>query len=68
MKGSLTRYLTKSELAGALGMTKRGVEGLMRRRKIPFLTLGHRTVRFHWPSVEKAIGKLEHKTIGQEGK
>jgi hypothetical protein len=41
---------------------------MMRRRKIPFIALGHRTVRFHWPSVEKAIGKLEHKAIGQEGK
>ena len=68
MKGPLTRYLTKSELAGALGMSKRGVEGLMRRRKIPFLTLGHRTVRFFWPAVEKALGRLEHKAIGQEVK
>ena len=61
-------YLNKKELAGRLGVSRRGVEEMMRRRKIPFLALGHRTVRFHWPSVEKAIGKLEHKAIGQEGK
>jgi hypothetical protein len=53
-------YLNKLELAARLGM--------MRRRKIPFIALGHRTVRFHWPTVEKALGRLEHKAIGQEAK
>ena len=61
-------HLNKKQLAGRLGISRRGVEEMMRRRKIPFLELGHRTVRFHWPSVEKAIGKLEHKAIGQEGR
>ena len=40
------KYLTKKELGRELGLTKRGVEELMRTRKIPFLLLGHRTVRF----------------------
>ncbi len=57
------RYLNKSELANALGMTKRGVEELMRRRKIPFLALGHRTVRFEWVRVEKALARFEHKAV-----
>jgi hypothetical protein len=38
----------------------------MRRRKIPFLALGHRTVRFYWPAVLKALAKLEIKAVGQE--
>jgi excisionase family DNA binding protein len=68
MTGQNRHYLTKVELADLLGVTRRVVEEMMRRRMIPYLSLGHRTVRFHWPSVEKAIGKLEHKAVGQEGK
>ncbi len=61
-------YLNKLELAERLGTTKRGVEEMMRRRKIPFLKLGHRTVRFDWPAVEKAINRLEFRAIGQEAR
>ena len=63
-----TEYLNKLELAQKLGITRRGVEEMMRRRKIPFIALGHRTVRFFWPAVEKALARLEHKAIGQEAK
>lgn len=59
-------YLNKLELAERLGTTKRGVEEMMRRRKIPFLKLGHRTVRFDWQSVEKAVSRLEYRAVGQE--
>ncbi len=65
--GRTQDYLNKLELAERLGMTRRGVEELMRRRKIPFLSLGHRTVRFFWPAVERALSKFEHRAIGQEG-
>jgi hypothetical protein len=41
---------------------------MMRRRKIPFIAMGHCTVRFHWPTVEKALGMLERRSIGQEAK
>jgi excisionase family DNA binding protein len=60
------QYLNKAELAAELGLKKRGVEELMRQHKIPFLVLGHRTVRFHWPSVEKALAKFETKAVGEE--
>jgi excisionase family DNA binding protein len=66
MKGEVTRYLTKAELALELRMTKRGVDELMRRRKIPFLALGHRTVRFDWEQVCKALARFEHRAVGQE--
>ncbi len=66
MTGQNQRYLTKVELAELLGVTRRVVEEMMRRRMIPYLSLGHRTVRFFWPAVEKALGRLEHKAIGQE--
>jgi len=65
-KGKL--YLSKLELAEKLCITKRLVEELMGRRKIPFLALGHRTVRFYWPAVEKALAKFEHKAVAQEGR
>jgi excisionase family DNA binding protein len=61
-------YLNKLELAERLGITRRNVEEMMRRRKISFIALGHRAVRFFWPAVEKALGRLEHKAIGQEAK
>lgn len=59
-------YLNKLELAERLGTTKRGVEELMQRRKIPFMKLGHRTVRFNWAAVEKAVSRFEYKAVGQE--
>ena len=58
------KYLTKTELAHELGLTKRGVEELMRRRKIPFFAIGHRTVRFVLAEVEKALTQFEHKAVG----
>ncbi|MCX6968080.1 MAG: excisionase family DNA-binding protein [Verrucomicrobia bacterium] len=61
-------YLNKLEVAERLGTTKRGVEEMMRRRKIPFLKLGHRTVRFDWTAVEKAVARLEYKAVGQEAR
>ena len=63
-KGKL--YLSKLELAEKLSVTKRVIEEMMYRHKIPFLALGHRTVRFYWPAVEKALAKLELKAVGQE--
>ena len=59
-------YLNKTELAAELGLTKRGIEELMRQHKIPFLAIGHRTVRFHWPSVQKALAKFEMKAVGED--
>ncbi len=61
-------YIDKNELAARLGLKKRGVEELMRRRQIPFMRLGHRTVRFYWPAVEKAVAKFELRAVGQEAR
>jgi excisionase family DNA binding protein len=55
--------LTKSQLAERLGMTVRGVECLVARRKIPVCRLGHRTVRFSWPKVLAALAKLETREV-----
>ena len=58
-------YLNKLELAERLGITERCVKEMMRRRKIPFLKLGHRTVRFDWAAVEKAVARPEYKAVRQ---
>ncbi len=50
--------LNKKQLAALLQITKRGVECLVARRKIPVIRLGHRSVRFAWPKVQAALSKL----------
>ena len=51
--------LDKEHLRQKLGLESiRGVDELVRRRKIPVIRLGHRTVRFSWPAVEAAIKRL----------
>ena len=42
----------------------RGVDELVKRRKIPSIRLGHRTLRFCWPDVEAALKRLTVKEIG----
>jgi hypothetical protein len=51
--------LSKEELREKLNLVSiRGVDELVRRRKIPCLRLGHRTLRFSWPHVQAALEKL----------
>ena len=51
--------LTKEELARRLRVpSTRIIDEMMRTRKIPFIKLGHRTVRFDWKQVEPAIAAL----------
>jgi hypothetical protein len=60
------RFLDKEQLRKKLSLpSTRGVDELMRTKRIPFLRLGHRTVRFDWPKVEKALGRLEVKEAGR---
>ena len=55
--------LTKTQLAAMLGLTKRGVECLVARRRIPCIRIGHRSVRFSWPKVQAALEKLTTREI-----
>ena len=51
--------LTKEQLRKRLNLpSTRGVDELVRRRVIPVLRLGHRTIRFVWPDVRSAIDRL----------
>ena len=57
--------IDKKELRRRLNLPSvRMVEELMRKRKIPYLRLGHRTIRFSWSKVLEAISKFERRAIG----
>lgn len=57
------RLLTKKDLAKLIGggFSVRGVEELMKARKIPCIRIGHKTVRFRWSAVSEALNKFEVK-------
>jgi excisionase family DNA binding protein len=50
--------LDKHTLAQRLGVSPDGVLKLVAMRQIPAIKLGHRTMRFSWPAVERALAKL----------
>jgi hypothetical protein len=61
------RLLTKEELRDKLNVpSTRMIDELMRKRKIPYIKLGAKTVRFDWEKVKAAVDKFEHKAVGQK--
>ena len=58
-----TALLTKQQLAERLGISINGLDGLVRKRKIPALKISHRCVRFDWPKVQSALAKFEQKEV-----
>ena len=59
-------FLTKKELRARLNLpSTRMVDELMRKRLIPYLRLGHKTVRFSWEKCAAALAKLEIREIGR---
>jgi len=57
--------LNKQELATRLGLTQRGIESLVKSRKIPVLRISSKVVRFSWPAVERALSAYEVKAIAK---
>jgi hypothetical protein len=55
--------LTKSQLVKRLAMKPRGVECLVKDGRIPVIRISARCVRFNWPNVQKALGKLETSAV-----
>jgi len=43
----------------------RMIDALVRKRRIPMIRFGHRTVRFELAKVEVALERLEKKAVGQ---
>jgi len=54
-------YITLDELASRLSCSVSTVRGLYRRKAIPGLKLGHRTLRFNYPEVIEAL--RQHETV-----
>ncbi len=60
-------YLTKEQLREKLNLpSTRKIDYMMKRRMIPFLKWGTKTVRFDWNKVKDALEKFEYKAIGQK--
>lgn len=55
--GGAAELLTLDELAARLKMHPTTVRGLWRRRSIPALVIGHRTLRFEYGAVLDALRK-----------
>lgn len=51
------KYLTKQQLAARLGVSVRTIDGLMRQRKIPYIKLTARLVRFPADEVEAYLAE-----------
>ena len=50
---STTRLLDIKQLSAELPMPVRSIQTLKRRKKIPYLAIGHRTVRFDLEKVRR---------------
>jgi excisionase family DNA binding protein len=55
--------LTKQQLADRLGLKVRGIENLVKRRKIPALRISGRITRFSWQRVRAALDRFELKEV-----
>ena len=59
------KLLTKAELAAKLDLTKRGIESLVKARRIPVLRITPKIVRFDWPRVQAVLAGYEVKEISK---
>jgi hypothetical protein len=57
--------LKRGQLARALNASSRSIDNWQRQRKIPFVRISPRCVRFHLPSVLAALRKFEVKEAGR---
>ena len=62
---SIDHLLTKKELQQRLNVPHvRIIDEMTRKRKIPCVRLGHRTLRYSWPKVQAALERLTTKEVG----
>jgi hypothetical protein len=57
--------LTRRELAKRLSLSMRSIDNLQRTRKISYIRLSPRCIRFHLPTVMKALRAYQIKAAGQ---
>jgi excisionase family DNA binding protein len=56
--------LSKQELALALGVSPRTIDNWMAQRRIPFIRLSARLIRFDLERVKAALARYEIKEVG----
>ena len=62
---SVSRHLlTKQELAIALGVSPRTIDNWMAQRRIPFIRISARLIRFDLNRVKEALARYEIKEVG----
>ena len=60
------QLLNKEEIRRALNLpSTRMIDELMRKRKIPYIKLGHKTVRFSLPEVILALDNLKISAVSR---
>jgi hypothetical protein len=57
--------LKRVQLARAINVSPRSVDNWQKKRRIPFLKISPRCVRFHLPSVLAALRKFEVQEAGR---
>jgi ribosome-binding protein aMBF1 (putative translation factor) len=57
--------LTRRELANRLSLSPRTIDNLQRRRVIGYIRISRRCIRFHLPTVMKALRHYQIKAAGQ---
>jgi hypothetical protein len=55
----------RRQLARALNASPRSVDNWQKQKKIPFIRISARCVRFHLPSVLAALRKFEVREVGR---
>ena len=57
-------FLSKQELALAIGVSPRLIDSWMAERRIPFLRLSARLIKFNLERVKAALARYEVKEVG----
>lgn len=58
------RLLSKRELAAALNVSERTIDNWVAQKRIPYLRLSNRLIRFNLAKVEAALARYEIKEVG----
>jgi excisionase family DNA binding protein len=65
-RGARRQWLTKAEIADHIGVSKRSVTKLMRRRVLPYVKVG-RIVRFDLEACDRAMMGFQVRSIEMHG-
>jgi predicted DNA-binding transcriptional regulator AlpA len=61
---SKLRFISKAQLAEALGVSTRTIDTWMSQKRIPYLRLSPRLIKFELHRVLQALGRYEVREVG----